>query len=876
QIYDHALSQEQVMMLYQNQPMISSVETDLGDVWSACVVGVDSFGQGSPVCSNELEISELSIPGPEPSEFCLAYEESSLYRSRASQVILNPPSSSEDFSWLLTISSGPSNTEYILNPGTYPFPSTDDIRWDQFVIGDGITIRGATGNADDVILAGRGYDEYCEGFIVAGTDVVIADLSMYNIRNHAISLKPDMGADAPYIYDVHLYDIGTQMVKLPAGGVYDGVIACSRMGYTSEDAVVGDYIGAVDLHDGRNWVIRDNEFYNFVGDGTGCEVDVDCGSYVSEAAVLVWAGSYGTIIERNVFINNFRNIALGLGRGHNGGVVKNNFIYRDGSFDAGAGIGDSGIELQSVTNLVVAHNTLFVTDDYVGLIEIRDSSNVTIANNLMSTSVWDRGGNSVLSITDNVGDLILGDFITPGDAHVYERARFAGVCLLRADVTNDIDDDARDYCFVGADHPNNSSLPYSDSNVSLNSTGANSTELIQPSDVEYLGAFKLPGSSGGSDWTWGGGSAATFYPDGDSGGVADGFSGSLYAVGHDHQQMVSEISIPVPVNSRNLADLNTATTLQPFTNVRGSSFPSIPDFGYPAMEYLPAQGTQTSGKLHLAWGFHLFSGVNTNTHSWTNLTLSSSSTPPAWRIDGYTPFVTADYMFAIPESWTSSNAPGMRLATGRFREGVWSGRGPTLFAYGPWNDDNPPAGGSTVEVIPLLLYGEQEPGGLEITNHDYMQMNNFCEADEWSGGAWLTKNNKSAVMFVGTKGTGDCWYGFSDGTVWPYGGPYPEVPSWPHNDRGFWAENISAQMIFYDPADLAAVANGSMETYEPQPYTVINLDNYLYDSGYDYIGQKRHLVGAAAFDRENGLLYIFEKRVGSIDEQSVVHVFRVN
>jgi len=238
--------------------------------------------------------------------------------------------------------------------------------------------------------------------------------------------------------------------------------------------------------------------------------------------------------------------------------------------------------------------------------------------------------------------------------------------------------------------------------------------------------------------------------------------------------------------------------------------------------------------------------------------------------------MTADYMFAIPELWATENTPGMLLATGRFREGEWSGRGPTLFAYGPWNAGNPPAGGSTVDATPLLLYGIQDPGGLETRNSDSMQIDDFCVADEWSGGAWLTAGNKSAVMFVGTHGLGDCWYGFSDGTVWPYEGPYPPEPPAPHNQRGYWAENITAQMILYNPVDLAAVANGSMETYEPQPYATINLDDYLYDSGYNYATEKRHLVGAAAFDREHGLLYVFEKRVDTLEEQSVVHVFRVN
>jgi len=37
---------------------------------------------------------------------------------------------------------------------------------------------------------------------------------------------------------------------------------------------------------------------------------------------------------------------------------------------------------------------------------------------------------------------------------------------------------------------------------------------------------------------------------------------------------------------------------------------------------------------------------------------------------------------------------------------------------------------------------------------------------------------------------------------------------------------------------------------------------------------KRDLVGAAAFDRENGLLYIVERL--AYDSQSVIHVFQIS
>lgn len=160
-----------------------------------------------------------------------------------------------------------------------------------------------------------------------------------------------------------------------------------------------------------------------------------------------------------------------------------------------------------------------------------------------------------------------------------------------------------------------------------------------------------------------------------------------------------------------------------------------------------------------------------------------------------------------------------------------------------------------------------------------MKMDNYKEADEWSGGAWLTAGNKSAVIFAGTKATGDCWYGFANGVEWPTNGTedpdaYPDVPPWPYDQRGWWSEGIEAQIIFYDPADLAAVAHGDMESYEPQPYTSLNIDEYLFDPGFDLERGKRYLVGAVSFDRARGLLYVFE-RMADENEKSLVHVWKV-
>ena len=408
-----------------------------------------------------------------------------------------------------------------------------------------------------------------------------------------------------------------------------------------------------------------------------------------------------------------------------------------------------------------------------------------------------------------------------------------------------------------------------------------SSGLISPDDLVYQGAFRLPDTVDELGWSWSG-HAMAYNPDGDPGGPMDGYPGSLYGTGNDQKQWVSEISVPLPVDSptQNVNDLNTAGTLQGFHNIRGALYDHLDEFddfagslAKAGLAVVPAQGQQTTAKLHLCWGYHLqqvpqdseesLHGQPDVSHGWSELDLSTPQTAGAWTIGDYINFVTTDYLFPIDPTWAATNTPGMLLATGRFRDGGQGGRGPSLFAYGPWSDGNPPAPGAELATVPLLLY-------TNILAADQHTMANYNHADEWFGGAWLTTGDRSAVILIGTKGLGDAWYGFADGTVWPEEGPYPPIPDPPYDERGWWSGSFAAQIIFYDPAELAAVAAEEAEPFEPQPYATLDIDERLY-----HITSTRqwHHIGAASFDRERGLLYVFEPLADG--DKSLVHVWRV-
>ena len=395
---------------------------------------------------------------------------------------------------------------------------------------------------------------------------------------------------------------------------------------------------------------------------------------------------------------------------------------------------------------------------------------------------------------------------------------------------------------------------------------------IDPASLKYQGAFRLPS---GDSWIYSG-YALAFYPDGDKNGSPDGYPGSLFILGHDHHQLIAEIPIPKPIisQSKDVAQLNRAGILSNFVDIRPPNmfeYLEMPRAGL-AVVYSPEEPP----KLHFCWGQH--NQEFEASHGLCSLDISNPNPKGPWHFGEYTNYVTNDYLFDVPWGWADKYAYMKLIATGRFRDGQWGGQGPTLFVYSPGVDGNHPNPKSKLkEITPLILYGKQDQGAIEITNSDSMKLNNFKEADEWSGGSWLSKEEDSAVIFAGTKAIGKCWYGFSNGVVWPTGGEegevYPKVPDWPHDARGWWSEDIDAQIIFYDTDQLGQVASGELDTWVPQPYATLSIDDYLYDPGMDYELAKRYSLGAVSFDRKNGILYIVERR--AYEDESLVHVWKI-
>lgn len=375
--------------------------------------------------------------------FCPAYEDSALYRSRANTIVISP----DDSNWELKIENAQANTEILLMDGEYLFDYGSI-----FMQEPDITVRSLSGDRDSVRIRGLGfYQGSNEGFMIAADRITIADLTMHDIRRHAIAMKPGFDEDAildqTYIYNMNLYDIGTQQIKgADSGENRDAVVACSRIGYT-ESAVRGDYIGAIGIFEGSDVIVRDNYIYNITGDGTGCNVAAPqepC-NYDTVPAIYMRV-SRDSIIERNIVVDSWRAISLGLTNGHVRGIIRNNYIYREGP-------GDMGISVERSIDTIVEHNTVFV-GEYFAPIQVRAGSGHIFRNNLTNAPIHTRDGATNISIegNGNIDFATVNQLLSPRNPHLKADSYAIGAGVSPATVTEDIDGQRRINSWdVGAD-----------------------------------------------------------------------------------------------------------------------------------------------------------------------------------------------------------------------------------------------------------------------------------------------------------------------------------------------------------------------------------------------------------------------------------------
>jgi len=341
--------------------------------------------------------------------------------------------------------SGTADKTILVANGTYTLNAGS------LILGHGVTVRGMSGSRDAVILEGQGMFNTAvrQIFQVTGDGITLESMTLRRVKNHVIQVhgEPPYDADNVVLRDLRIQDAGEQLVKVsyagPGTGYCDnGLVENCEFEYT---AGIGPqwYIGGVDAHAARNWVVRGNTFRGIRSPE----------SNVAEHAAHFWSHSENTIVEGNVIINCDRGIGFGLGdRGHVGGVIRNNMIYHAelGAADRG----DVGIELENSAGTKVYHNSIYQEHDFPAGISVRwsGSTNVHIANNLilkngeLTNGVWQRDGSSALVQANVVGALV-DWFVSPavGDLHLNdaENASVVDQGMALPEVSVDFDGEAR-------------------------------------------------------------------------------------------------------------------------------------------------------------------------------------------------------------------------------------------------------------------------------------------------------------------------------------------------------------------------------------------------------------------------------------------------
>jgi len=328
-----------------------------------------------------------------------------------------------------------SNTTIMIASGTYNL--TDTLFIPQGI--SNITFRSTTGNRSDVIIDG--------GTMTSGlnfgfwgdniSNITFADFTIRDFTEHAFIMNGRV--EAPKWHNVRMIDIGDQFIKnnpliVGTEGVDNGIVECSIMEYST--FAPDTYTNGVDVHSGKNWLIRNNTFRN-IRTITG----------LAGPAILMWNTSQNTITENNVFLNTHRGISYGLidqsGRAdHSGGIIRNNFFYRSSSQS-----GDVGIHVADSPNTKVLNNTVILSGTYPNAIEYRypQTTGTEVRYNLTDANITALNGATGI-VSGNVTNAQSNWFVNPaiGNLHLTSSATLAiNNALTHINVPTDYDGDTR-------------------------------------------------------------------------------------------------------------------------------------------------------------------------------------------------------------------------------------------------------------------------------------------------------------------------------------------------------------------------------------------------------------------------------------------------
>ncbi len=406
-------------------------------------------------------------------------------------------------------------------------------------------------------------------------------------------------------------------------------------------------------------------------------------------------------------------------------------------------------------------------------------------------------------------------------------------------------------------------------------------ERLQPTDLAYEGAFRLP-----EDFNWGA-RGLSFYPAG------DGVAGSLLVAGFelihdpahpgescwdpswDCEAFYGEVTIPAPAIGSNWEDLPQAATLRPMTSFDGGLASTVHrEYLYVSdLEYVPQRGTQTSDKLYGSielWYAEGVAGEDTFPTVWF-ANLDGTGPQGMFHVGpDETPYhgrKTGTYLFTAPQWYADEYLGGRTLITGRSRGTPLDGtepittrggsQGPTLFAFHPADADT--ATGD-LDALPMLYYRTAFPGcaGPNVGDSANCDYPDYTMCDDWSGASFVDSGTRRAIIIAGYKGLGvNC-----------YDEPPVECDDPCSASHGYHCQPYERQIIFYDVHELGHSATGGQDPWIVLPYVIWRPEEFFLQ------GNPCWNLGGMTFDAAGRRLYIVERGLGEGEmNAAVVHVW---
>jgi len=260
-----------------------------------------------------------------------------------------------------------------------------------------------------VILKGNGMakgndtliEVYAAGFVLDG-------ITLKESGNHLIHIKAEKNASFPIIRNCILQDSYQQLLKVsydkrnnPNNYAHSGLIEHCLFEYTAK---IGPnyYIGGIDAHGIKNWIIRKNIFKNIASPEKS----------IAEYAIHLWNNTENNIVDSNVIIDSDRGIGFGMSINMNknknknikfsnyGGVIRNNVIYHS---DNNHPFADTGIAIENSPKTIIEDNFIFLEHNYSRAIEYRfiSTQQVLIKNNQTNKNISSRNGGQAKLINNN-------------------------------------------------------------------------------------------------------------------------------------------------------------------------------------------------------------------------------------------------------------------------------------------------------------------------------------------------------------------------------------------------------------------------------------------------------------------------------------------